>query len=544
MEISATATTVHEPATPATQIDPPTPATQVDPLTQDPLPMPIGPPTRHGPHPQATDMETQCAISERQSQPRGDQTDRGFELAYSLPGGVAIIGNTMYIAGTKGAMDVVRDIKLPLTRRNARYRTAMEQLALNPQVKYIEGHSLGGAVAKEIAKERLDLKVVTYNAPTLPSEMPNVLAIRWQGDPVSALDSSARTVVPMETQTMSQKHSYQGLTHMGDQEWVEDVGRKKPTLHSVKHQPAVPTKGLSSLLPVPPRSSRPSMRKQIKAIAQDRARGSADPPDIPITYLAPSSVAQPSQEIVLRPPDFPPRATVETLSADPYEAAYLQDLINSYKKAERSMRIGGTTYNTDRRRFEDSADTYTEHMLKRVKTVPLQDTWAVLPIMDKPTEDALTANVAIPQADTGDIEPFMVDYDEDTVNALSAALNVHWTPAMMAFRQVLRNKRKGYLLRKYGRTHIPKRTKPYKYEPKVKKSSPKKKGPKQRVRVDPYGEVRQEDIARLAGYQQAIEDRDRSKDPIPLPWEPPSTARGSADPIPLGDVRRRRQRRM
>ena len=62
----------------------------------------------------------------------------------------------MYIAGTSSLRDVWDDFKIPfhLTRYSQRYQDAEKELSKNPQVDSLVSHSLCGAVALELDKNR------------------------------------------------------------------------------------------------------------------------------------------------------------------------------------------------------------------------------------------------------------------------------------------------------------------------------------------------------------------------------------------------------
>ena len=135
------------------------------------------------------------------------QDKEGLDEAYSSPKGTFVAGDSLYISGTKSAADVLDDVSIPLglTSKTARYRDASLVLSKNPQVQRLVGHSLGGAVALELQKQKPDLQSVTYGAP-VASTKPGERYRHW-GDPVAALDSGAQTTAP----TQVNPHSYAGL---------------------------------------------------------------------------------------------------------------------------------------------------------------------------------------------------------------------------------------------------------------------------------------------------------------------------------------------
>ena len=96
----------------------------------------------------------------------------GLQKAYSEDTGVWTQGSTMYVAGTKSAGDVWDDLKIPfgLTAWSQRYKDAERTLQAMPQVSRVVGHSLGGAVAQELQKNK-GTEVTTYGAPVAAQEL-------------------------------------------------------------------------------------------------------------------------------------------------------------------------------------------------------------------------------------------------------------------------------------------------------------------------------------------------------------------------------------
>ena len=74
----------------------------------------------------------------------------GLIEAYNDEESVVHHGDTLYIAGTHSLRDVADDLLIPLhlVRNSQRYQQALAALQrANGRVKYLSGHSLGGAVA-------------------------------------------------------------------------------------------------------------------------------------------------------------------------------------------------------------------------------------------------------------------------------------------------------------------------------------------------------------------------------------------------------------
>ena len=124
----------------------------------------------------------------------------GLSKAYASNNSTHIDGDTLFIAGTKTAMDVFSDwVKIPLglTRYSTRYKEAEEVLKANPQVKNLVGHSYGSAVSDELSKrnESKQLNTTMYGSPFVQlSGEKHENRFRHKFDPVSFLDRGAKTV--------------------------------------------------------------------------------------------------------------------------------------------------------------------------------------------------------------------------------------------------------------------------------------------------------------------------------------------------------------
>ena len=131
----------------------------------------------------------------------------GLKEAYNDPQSVVHHGDILYSAGTHSLRDVADDLLIPLhlVRNSQRYQQALAALhRANGRVKYLAGHSLGGAVAAVLQTDAINgnlgpkyrgfREVRTYGAPLLHSDhIPNLHAYRRGWDPISALDSGAAT---------------------------------------------------------------------------------------------------------------------------------------------------------------------------------------------------------------------------------------------------------------------------------------------------------------------------------------------------------------
>ena len=131
----------------------------------------------------------------------------GLKEAYNDEQSVVLHGDHLFIAGTHTLRDVLDDTLIPLhlVRNSQRYQQALAALqSANGRVKYLSGHSLGGAVAAVLQEDAIAgrlgpnyrgfREVRTYGAPLMHSDhIPNLHAYRRAWDPISALDSGAAT---------------------------------------------------------------------------------------------------------------------------------------------------------------------------------------------------------------------------------------------------------------------------------------------------------------------------------------------------------------
>ena len=125
----------------------------------------------------------------------------GLRQAYDAPDGVAVHGETMYIAGTRldrlsGLRDVLDDVTfVPLREasKTQRYQQAYAALQKSGRVRMLVGHSLGGAAAA-LTERFPELEARVYGAPLLRSSASvRVKSFRHRYDPISMLDRGAVT---------------------------------------------------------------------------------------------------------------------------------------------------------------------------------------------------------------------------------------------------------------------------------------------------------------------------------------------------------------
>lgn len=120
--------------------------------------------------------------------------------AYDEPSGVFVHGNTMYVAGTRTTSEWFDDLTLPLGAVNRQFgvahmpRSHAAFASLSPAVKRVVGHSMGGAVALDIAAQDPRIKAVTYGAPVFLGSQGDGERYRDTLDPVSMFDVGATNV--------------------------------------------------------------------------------------------------------------------------------------------------------------------------------------------------------------------------------------------------------------------------------------------------------------------------------------------------------------
>ena len=96
--------------------------------------------------------------------------------------------------------DMWDDLEIPfgLTKYSQRYQEADKMLKDNPRITNVVGHSLGGSVSLELAKNypEKDIFTTTYGAPVSSSSLQYGNRFRAFGDPVSMFDNGAITKMP------------------------------------------------------------------------------------------------------------------------------------------------------------------------------------------------------------------------------------------------------------------------------------------------------------------------------------------------------------
>ena len=157
---------------------------------------------------------------------------QGLQAAYGTDENVVTHGDTLYVSGTKHAdslldiagggsfvehliagdlQDVWDDLKIPfgLTSKAQRYQEAEAALLANPAIKNVTGHSLGGSVALELAKNHPERELVTrtYGAPVSTLADDQGERFRHPGDPVSMFDFGAQEAPAPDWNP----HSYEGF---------------------------------------------------------------------------------------------------------------------------------------------------------------------------------------------------------------------------------------------------------------------------------------------------------------------------------------------
>ena len=140
----------------------------------------------------------------------------GLREAHDELDGIDVHGDHMFISGTRldrlsGLRDVLDDVTfVPLREAydTQRYQQAFAALKKSKgRVRFLVGHSLGGAVAAAMTEQFPELEARVYGAPLMRSKgSVRVKSFRHQYDPISILDrgSVVNRVPGFNT------HSYKG----------------------------------------------------------------------------------------------------------------------------------------------------------------------------------------------------------------------------------------------------------------------------------------------------------------------------------------------
>ena len=125
----------------------------------------------------------------------------GIRESYDEMDGIAVHGDHMFISGTRldrvsrlrDVLDDVTFVPLRAAYNTQRYQQALAALIKsNGRIKYLVGHSLGGAVAAALTERFPELEARVYGAPLLRSSTSvRVKSFRHQYDPMSMLDRGA-----------------------------------------------------------------------------------------------------------------------------------------------------------------------------------------------------------------------------------------------------------------------------------------------------------------------------------------------------------------
>ena len=144
--------------------------------------------------------------------------------AYSSENGLYHHHNKLFIAGTKSLQDAWDDLKIPFgkTMDGVRADNANAYyLANQSSIDTVIGHSLGGAIALNLEQKygkKGDnpygiIQSKTFGSATASLPGGSNDRIRYIGDPISALDFGATTVIPSLSQRWNNSaHSFSGLS--------------------------------------------------------------------------------------------------------------------------------------------------------------------------------------------------------------------------------------------------------------------------------------------------------------------------------------------
>jgi hypothetical protein len=156
--------------------------------------------------------------------PKDISDEDGLTKAYEAKNGLYQHHNKLFIAGTKSLQDAWDDLKIPFgkTMDGVRADNANAYyLANQSSIDTVIGHSLGGAIALNLEQKygkKGDnpygiIQSKTFGSATASLPGGSNDRIRYLGDPISALDFGATTVIPSLSQRWNNSaHSFSGLS--------------------------------------------------------------------------------------------------------------------------------------------------------------------------------------------------------------------------------------------------------------------------------------------------------------------------------------------
>jgi hypothetical protein len=119
----------------------------------------------------------------------------GLKATYAL---IAVLTRqvTRSTSRARRASDAWDGLKIPFaqTSRSQRYADASRTLKTMPQIRWVDGHSLGGAVALQLQQKNPGVKSVTYGPPVVSASGGE--RYRQLGEPMAVFDLGAKTTLP------------------------------------------------------------------------------------------------------------------------------------------------------------------------------------------------------------------------------------------------------------------------------------------------------------------------------------------------------------
>lgn len=170
-------------------------------------------------------------LNKYRDQPKEMTDSEGLSKAYQSKDHIYINNDTnkMYVAGSRvggnqlksyGLDWVQNALLIPqgLTKYHNIYKSAEQQLRLNPNIEHVIGHSSGARVANELGKQYPDLKTTSYNSPDYTSKPSTDQHLRFttQGDIVNMFDKSGVNVKVNSLSPLTQ-HSFRNYGEQGSQ---------------------------------------------------------------------------------------------------------------------------------------------------------------------------------------------------------------------------------------------------------------------------------------------------------------------------------------